>query len=156
PPSRATNDRSAKKWLPSRRRSADLAKRPGPNARSTRAITSGVSPCASGAIISSETRSLANAGSEAKKGARYSRKAKAPSMAAARREHRLAVRTLDVLRPLGADQVLHRLRQRHVVELRGRVVAVRIGPLEEAEHRLALRGVGLLLVDEDEGRAGDR
>ena len=47
-------------------------------------------------------------------------------------------------------------RHRHVVELLGHLAAVVVGPVEEVEHLLAGLGLVLLLVHQDEGRAGDR
>src|SRR5580658_5759066 len=68
---------------------------------------------------------------------------------------RLAVRPGD-LQPGLADQALHVVRQRHVVErLRGRV-AVLVGPVEEGKHVVTGIRVGLLGMHEDEGRTADR
>jgi hypothetical protein len=58
--------------------------------------------------------------------------------------------------PLLADQRLDRRRQRHVVQTERHVVAALVGPVEELQHALTGRRAGLVLVDQDEGRAGDR
>src|SRR5690348_3666486 len=73
----------------------------------------------------------------------------------ARYVDRLAA-SLDVRRPLLADHVLHRQWDRHIVERDRRGVAAFVGPVEELQHAGARGGVGLILVDQDEGRAGDR
>src|SRR5207245_6999610 len=69
--------------------------------------------------------------------------------------HRLPVGTLDLLQAL-LDQFNHAVRHRHVIELLCRLAAVVIGPVEEIQRLARDVGLGLLLVHQDEARAGNR
>jgi hypothetical protein len=79
-----------------------------------------------------------------------------PTLVVVRRDVDRLAAGLDHRRPLLEDHVLHLRRQRHIVDLGGDRVAALVRPVKELQHDRAGGGIGLLLVDQDKGRVGDR
>src|SRR6266568_4724100 len=115
--------------------------------------TSTAPPIATRSPLQTRSPTCAPSGSRGERKGARAVSAGAATSAGGDKRHRLS---LDGQAAEGRlDLRHHRLRQGRVVEARGGRLALVDGPPQEAQHRLTLLRIGLVLVDEQVGEGGD-